>query len=74
MPLPKYRVTAEPPGGFRDCPWLSVGGVYDGLEAPGAHPTAVSWPIRLYSPGGTPHHYDLPPDVVVEVPPAPKAR
>ena len=69
MPLPKYRVTAEPSGGFADCAWLKVGGEYDGLDAPQtSRRVAASTPIRLYTPGGAPHHYDLPPECVEEVP------
>ena len=68
MPLPKYRVKTEPPGGFTACPWLKVGGEYDGLDTPQpSHRTPAPRQIRLYTPGGIPHHFDLPEEYVEEL-------
>ena len=68
MPLPRYRVKAEPLGGFGDCAWLKVGGEYDGLEPPQhSRRTPAPAQIRLYTPGGAPHHYDVPTECVEQV-------
>ena len=64
MPLPKYRVKSEPPGGFAGCPWIKVGGSYDGQDPPHAPDGKPSTQIRLYTPGGQPYHFDLPRDLV----------